>query len=147
MTDAPDSTGIRSLIEAYAQAADDADGAGIAALFVPDGVMVVYRDPERPEDATRRSGQDEISHAMEGLKRYTLTSHVIANHTSAGTGDVATSTTRCIAHHLSGDGARRRDLVMHIRYDDTLKRTSDGWRFAERHIHVIALDDRPAPTG
>lgn len=147
MTDAPDSIEIRSLIEAYAQAADDADGTRIAELFLPDGVVVVYRDPERPDDATRRSGQEEISHAMEGLKRYTLTSHVIANHTSTVTSDVATSTTRCIAHHLSGDGPRRRDLVMHIRYDDSLKRTSDGWRFAERRIHVLVLDERPAPTG
>ena len=82
---------------------------------------------------------------MDGLKRYSSTLHVIASHSAAIDGDAAMSVTRCAAHHLHGSGADRRDLVMHIRYDDRLERRSEGWLFAERDIHVVALMDQPAP--
>ena len=137
---------IRGLVEAYAQAADLPDGDAMAELFLPDGLMFVYRDPMKPAESSLRSGRAEISAVGELLKQNISTMHVIANHTATVTGDAARAKTRCLAHHLNGIGADRRDLVMHIEYDDLLVRTPDGWFFAERHIHVVALDDRPAPT-
>lgn len=135
---------VRGLVEAYAQAADEADGSALAALFHDDGVMRVFRDPAKPTDHTVRSGRSEISTAMEGLKAYSATTHVVGSHTSSGVGDIVTATTRCVAHHLYGSRGEQRDLVMHIRYDDRVERREQGWLFAERNIHVVALVDQPA---
>lgn len=129
---------IRQLVEDYALAADDADGACASALFTPTGEMRIYMDPARPEEftTTAASGMDR---AWISLREYAATSHIIGAHSATIDGDRATAVTTCVAHHVRDWPAGRTDTVMHIRYEDAMVRTDGRWLFATRELHMKAL--------
>lgn len=141
MSDA-DRLDIRDLVERYAQCADRADGPGVAALFVPDGALIIYLTPGAAEPTSTRRGREEISTALAALDRYRLTMHLIASHTATIIGDGASGETRCVAHHIA-DG---RDQVMSIRYADVFVHHEGHWRFAQREVRVLHVEDRSCPS-
>jgi hypothetical protein len=42
-----------------------------------------------------------------------------------------------------GEDAHLSDYAMAIRYLDTYERTTDGWRIAQRHLHLEFTEERP----
>ncbi len=130
---------IRQLVEDYALAADDADGAQATTLFVPGGVMHIHMDPGHPADFTTTSAAD-MARTWESLKVYAATSHLIGAHSSTITGkDTGTGRTRCVAHHVRDWPNGRTDTVMHILYEDMFSSVDGVWLFSERRLHMKAL--------
>jgi hypothetical protein len=134
-----DRIALHDLVEAYAFAADDRDADALASLFVPGGVIAVYRNgPNRPATAELHApgGLGEI---VESLARYDQTFHVVGNHRVELVGDTATGDVYCEAHHVGGG----RDRVFSIRYADSYRRTPAGWRFEHRDVNVLWITECP----
>lgn len=130
---------IRQLVEDYALAADDADGARATTLFAPDGVMHIHMDPMHPAEHSTTVAAD-MPRTWESLKVYAATTHIIAAHAATLDGpDAATGVTRCVAHHVRDWPNGRTDTVMHIKYEDRFVRIDGAWLFSERRLHMKAL--------
>lgn len=140
-----DRLALRDLVEAYARCADRCDGPGLAALFEADGELRV-RQPRETAPSRVLRGRAEIADAIGRLARYDATFHLVANHYLTIAGDEATGEVYCLAHHVTAGGADVRDHVMVIRYADRYRRAPDGWRFAERELHVAWTEDRPVTS-
>jgi uncharacterized protein (TIGR02246 family) len=137
-----DRLAIRQLVEDYARAVDQPDGERAAALFAPDGVLRIF-ERGKAEAVRERTGRDDIATAMNGLTRYDVTLHVVANHYSDITGDTATGETYCLAHHVRDVDGQAMDYVMAIRYLDAYVRTDEGWKLSTRELQVEFTEDRP----
>jgi ketosteroid isomerase-like protein len=136
-----DRLALRSLVDAYAEAVDRKDAEAVAALFAPDGRMVVP-DPERPGAVLGdRSGRAEILDALGHLDRYTELTHVVGGQVLRA-GPVVTGVTTCVANHVYDRHGETRLLVMGIHYRDTYARDGDEWCFAERDLRIGWRDDR-----
>lgn len=139
-----DRVAIRDLVDAYARAVDRFDGAAAAACFTPDGVLAVFRGGEQAP-VSERTGREAIARAIDGLTRYDVTLHVVANHYVALDGVTAEGETYCLAHHVHAtDDGGRADFVMAIRYLDRFRHLGEGWRIERRELHVEFTEDRPA---
>jgi hypothetical protein len=132
---APQEWSIRCLIEAYADAADRADGAAAAELFTADGELELWFDPASPNPTGLRCGHSEIEAAIATLTRYYATHHTISSSVAAVVGDRAQARTRCVAHHVEGDPPER-DRVLYIDYLDTIEHSAGRWQFRRRELHV-----------
>ncbi len=133
---------LRNLIESYAAFADQGEPESLAGLFTPDGELIVALRPG--DDATNvRHGRAEIASAIANLSRYWGTTHVIGNVLLTLSGDTATGSIGCVAHHFEGLEGQRRDRVLHIRYSDNYLRSEGSWRIARRQLAVIAVENRP----
>jgi hypothetical protein len=119
-----DRDALRELVVAYATGVDRRHFDDVAALFTPEGRLLVH-------DASRR-GPTEIATALRQLERYDRTFHFLGQQTVAVEGDRATGETYCLAHQLEGGGAR----ILAIRYQDTFVRTPAGWRIEERRLEI-----------
>ena len=140
-TTATDLLELRSLVDRYASAVDDGDGAAMAALFVPDGALLVY-EAGSDELAYSYRGPDELATVAAEMKRlYLRTFHFVGNFVCEVDGDRATGTPYCVAQHLRDDGRGQQVVVMPVRYRDTYVRTPAGWRFEER-ICVVQWRER-----
>ncbi len=138
-----DRLAIRDLVDGYARAVDQPDGQAAAALFTPDGVLRIF-ERGTPAPVREREGREQIASAMEGLRRYDTTLHVVANHYADIDGDTATGETYCLAHHVRDvEGQGDMDFVMAIRYLDRFRRTDEGWRIERRELQVEFTEDRP----
>lgn len=145
---------LRDLVEAYAHHVDRRASQAAGDLFTTDGVLRIFnRGTEAP--VRERTGRAEIASAMEGLSRYDVTLHVVANHRVdfdqppvGGAPSTARGEAYCLAHHVRDvdrpDGTRGpSDYVMHIRYLDQYARTDEGWRIAVRELQLEFTEDRP----
>jgi hypothetical protein len=89
-------------------------------------------------EATVRQAPDGIASIPALLARYDQTFHFVGLHRIVVDGDAATGHVYCDAHHRTG----RRDLVMHIHYEDRYRRGADGWRIGRRDVRVLWIDTR-----
>lgn len=114
---------IGQLRASYCQALDDGRWDALADTFTEDGAFVGL--------STAR-GRSEMLEFFPKLNSTTVTSwwHFSSNETVEVDGDFATGTTwllqPCVVEGESQLAAGR--------YDDTMIRTSDGWRFSERKV-------------
>jgi len=131
-TYAADLLELRQLVDAYAAAVDDGDGAAMAALFVPDGALLVYEAGSDELSYSYRGPAELETVALEMERLYERTFHFVGNFVCTIDGDRATGTPYCVAQHLRDDGRGPQIVVMPVRYRDTYVRTPDGWRFEER---------------
>jgi len=123
---------LRSLVDRYAVAADEGDGAAFGALFAPDAVLSVVGadDVER----SRYEGPSAIATVPGKLGRYDHTLHLVSTHACQVDGDRATGVAYCEAHHRSGTT----DKVLFIRYDDRyVHADTGGWRFGSRTVRTL----------
>lgn len=138
---------LRALVDAYADAVDRNDPAGVAALFMPDGRLVVP-DPSHPDRPfTERTGREEIVAALGRLGRYRALTHVVGGQVLAAAdaglaADHVTGVTACLANHVYERDGRPRLLVMGIHYHDAYRRHEGAWRFVERSLDIGWRDDR-----
>ena len=139
-----DRIAIKELIDAYAHCADFRLPEQQADLYTTDGRTLVYEGSTAGEPAQVLSGRNEHVAGFRTLSQFAVTMHVNAQSTLVLDGDAATAESYCLAHHIIGAGEDRTLMVMAIRYEDTLARTPDGWRFAERKLVTTFTDTRPS---
>jgi ketosteroid isomerase-like protein len=144
LTDA-DRSALTDLVHRYAAGVDDRDLSAVAALFCPDGVLVVPDDPVGSASATVHVGRESVELALGQVRALRATIHAVVGIVlDAGTGqDEASGRVACIAHHVVArhDGAR--DQTWHLVYRDQYRRTSAGWRIASRELRVQFVERRP----
>ncbi|MEU8799303.1 nuclear transport factor 2 family protein [Spirillospora sp. NPDC048819] len=135
-----DRVGLSDLVARYALYADRRDLPALAGLFTGDGVLVLPDPPSSLAPARTFTGRDEIIAALSPLNDVPLTSHEIVGQVFDGvTGHIA-----CVAHHLTErDDGKPSDLIWHLRYADTYRRSDGAWRFARRELQIDFIETRP----
>jgi len=147
--DRTDEAELESLSTGYAAAVDRCDGAMLAALFVPDGLLMVPDYPDDLRPVIARRGHDALRLLPEGLRRYQRTFHQVSDHRYVVAGDRASGQVACVAHHVTGaegtvgGGPVGTDTVWFIRYRDDYVRTDAGWRIERRELHLQWVEEHP----
>jgi len=143
ITEAADRLAIRELVEAYAHCADRRDAKGQMALFTADTHFVVYMDAKDPKPSQELHSREALAPVFADLNRYQATTHFVGQSTLFTlTGNRATGEAYCLAHHVTGNGGKRRLMVASLRYKDTFVKLEDVWLFAERLLYVDWVDER-----
>ncbi|MEO5876929.1 MAG: nuclear transport factor 2 family protein [Streptosporangiaceae bacterium] len=134
---------LRELVDRYAGAVDRKQRDEVAALFMPDGELLIHgRGEQEPRRAYR--GRKAIVEALGGLDRYDITTHLVGNQLlDVVEGSRVTGETYCQASHLYGD----RIYVVSVRYEDVFVYDMDRWLFAVRRQRVDWAEDRPFHPG
>jgi ketosteroid isomerase-like protein len=133
---------IRALIDAYARCADRRDAEGQKALFTEDTTFVVHMDGQGTAPTSELHGREQLAPVSDNLNTYETTTHFNGQSSIELDGDRATGESYCMAHHVFVEGGARKLMVAAIRYDDVMKRTDAGWRFAQRRLYVDWVDTR-----
>ncbi len=130
---------LRDLAHRYAWAVDRRAGDDLAALFTPDGAIRGWG--ENPIDYT---GPERLHAMMADLAMFERTMHNVFNQVFEVEPDGAvTGLTYCIASHiLPGDEPTVVDMA--IWYHDRFARHDGAWRFAERRLEMLWIENRPA---
>jgi len=118
---AQDIADITQLYAAYNHAVDNGEGEAFAAFFVADGALVPGGQPIAGADALAAFATS-VPTSLPGIR------HLASNILVSGEGDDATG--RCYLTVLIA-GAQPQ-VLMTGRYQDTLRREADGWRFVRR---------------
>jgi hypothetical protein len=143
ITEAADRLAIRELVEAYAHCADRRDAQGQMALFTADTHFVVYMDAKDPKPSQELHSREALAPVFADLNRYQATTHFVGQSTLFTlTGNRATGEAYCLAHHVTGNGGKRRLMVASLRYNDTFVKLEDVWLFAERLLYADWVDER-----
>ena len=143
ITEAADRLAIRELVEAYAHCADRRDAKGQMALFTADTHFVVYMDAKDPKPSQELHSRESLAPVFADLNQYQATTHFVGQSTLFTlTGNQATGEAYCLAHHVTGNGGKRRLMVASLRYNDTFVKLEDVWLFAERLLYVDWVDER-----
>jgi hypothetical protein len=132
---------VETLLYRYAHAYDSDDIDGAVACFLPDGLM---RVSSRPEPVR---GHDELKSFLSAARQArhdaaTQPRHLVTNVLVDVAADGASARARAyMSLLLSGFSG----LVLDCAgvYEDTLRRTAEGWRFAERFLR---FDSAGTPT-
>lgn len=143
---------LRHLVDRYADAVDRRDGGTLAALFAPDGVVVVQADGA-PEES-RWTGAD-LPGLLDSLVAYQRTFHHVGGAVFEPDqpdqpderldGPAARGRVHCLAHHYQRTDSGPVDLVMAVLYHDRYRRVpGSGWRMAERRVSVEWTELHPA---
>jgi hypothetical protein len=138
MTEFEDHAAMRRLADVYCSAVDDGNAERMAALFVPEGRLVVYPPgtwPGEVEPLRQWNGVADFRKLMAVLATsYVRWVHFLGNHWVEIDGDQASGEAYLFACHLRVDDAgEEEEEVAVIRYKDHYTRTADGWRFTERN--------------
>ena len=143
ISEAADRLAIRELVEAYAHCADRRDAKGQMALFTADTHFVVYMDAKDPKPSQELHSRESLAPVFADLNQYQATTHFVGQSTLFTlTGNRATGEAYCLAHHVTGNGGKRRLMVASLRYKDTFVKLEDVWLFAERLLYVDWVDER-----
>ena len=123
-----DRLAIDDLITAYAVAVDQRDWDAMAALFAPDAVL-----DYTAFDGPRGTVDEAVAWVAEGLSGFAVSQHLCANREISlyPGGDNDAARARCAVFNPLVDHQGRVFSVGGT-YEDSLRRTPDGWRFAER---------------
>jgi hypothetical protein len=144
--EAADRISIRELIDNYGYYADRREAQKQAALYTENAIMEVYRgEPDTSKPVAILKGRKELQEAFKGLEKYNMTFHLNGQNTIKFSGDSATGTAYCIAHHLFVEEGKRMLLVMGIHYYDTYTHRNNQWLFARRKL-IIDWEDKRTST-
>ena len=136
---------LTDLVHRYAALVDERQAAAVARLFTEDGILVSPDPPRSLDPVTEHAGRTAIEQAMAAVVALETSVHAITGVVlDAGEEpDTATGRVTCFAHHLTRRDDTPYDVVWAVRYQDTYRRTPDGWGFASRVATVDFLDARP----
>jgi ketosteroid isomerase-like protein len=127
---------IADLLHAYCRAADRNDPDALAACFTED-CLCDYGPgpPERGREARRAA-------AARDLALFEATSHLLGNITATFESDDRARVSSVVHawHRPLGGGT----WILYAEYHDLVVRTPDGWRIAERRLHVAGTDGTSA---
>jgi len=136
---------LRVAAESYASGIDRRDTAKFLSAFHPEGRLHVHSPATAAEPSSQRDGHAELAEVTTIIQRYAQTCHFLGQSTYEVDGDEATGETYCLAHHLSPTLHGGDNLVMHIRYDEHLRKGTDGvWRYTDRGVLIDWMDRRLA---
>ena len=114
---------------AYARGIDRRDWDLVRSCFMPDAFI---------EGSRATASLDEyLAQLRPGVETYPTTMHFMGNQLVEVDGDEGRVETYAVAFHWAAEQAGADDpanLVVGVRYHDTLVRTPDGWRIARRHV-------------
>jgi ketosteroid isomerase-like protein len=130
---------VEALLYRYAHAYDMGDIDAAVACFLPDGVMRVFT---RPEPVTGREQLTAFFAAARQARRDAGTQprHLVSNVLVDLGEDGATVRSRAyMSLLLTGMAGSRVDCTGV--YEDRLRRTPEGWRFAERFLRFDSGDE------
>lgn len=129
---------LRDLAHRYAWAVDRRQGAELAALFTADGAIRGHG--ENPIDYT---GPARLVEMMGDLGMFERTMHNVFNQLFEQDAQGAvTGLTYCIASHiLPGDEPVCVDMA--IWYHDRYALQGEQWKFAERRLEMLWIENRP----
>lgn len=123
----------------YALAVDNVDAEMLLTVFTADGAVLGYG-----ENPIEFRGEAGLRHMIELVDSgFHRTMHNVFNQTfekdEAGT---VTGLTYCIASHIiDGDGWTMLDMA--IRYHNLYAQENGVWKFAERSLEVLWVENRP----
>ena len=130
---------LHDLVHRYAAAVDARDWDAATALFLADGRLTVPDPPQSMEPTTVAVGRPAIRALLEPLETFARTSHQVTGSTWTAYGDDgARGRTGCVAHHVERD--RDVSWVWRLEYADRAVRTPEGWRLAERDLHLQRVE-------
>jgi len=116
---------IAALPVTYARGVDRRDWDLVRSCFTPDCFI---------EGSRASASLDEyLTQLRPGVERFPTTMHFMGNQLVTVDGDRG----HAVAFHWAGDPAGADDaanLVVGVRYQDSVVRTDDGWRIARRHV-------------
>ncbi|MFC7495764.1 MULTISPECIES: nuclear transport factor 2 family protein [unclassified Nocardioides] len=141
--DAGDRPAIHELVHRYAAYVDDRDLDGVAGLFTGDAVLVVPEPPDHLAPVREHHGPDGVRAALEALAPFRRTLHEVTGIVLDPDADAVRGRVTGAAHHYLERPDGLLDVCWRVRYDDRYVRTPDGWRFARRAVHVVALETAP----
>jgi 3-phenylpropionate/cinnamic acid dioxygenase small subunit len=125
---------VAALVHAYAERLDAGDLDGVAELFA----VATWRS----DRGTERRGTADIRRAYDLVILYDgspRTRHVISNLIIESDGDSAASRSNfSVAQAPPGQALQ---IILAGRYHDRFEPDADGWRFADRYIHVDLVGD------
>ncbi len=123
---------------------DTKDGARYAGVFMPDGVMLVFRHPTATEPGTRMVGHAQLERVPTILaEKYDKTFHFIGQSVYEIGDTEAKGLTYCLAHHLSLTAHGGTNYVMHMQYADICRRDKSGaWKIVERRATINWTETR-----
>lgn len=129
---------LRDLAHRYAWAVDRRQGAELAALFTLEGAIRGYAP--NPIDYT---GPARLAAMMADLGMFERTMHNVFNQLfEQDEHGQVTGMTYCVASHLlPGDEPVLVDMA--IWYHDTYARQQGQWKFAERRLEMLWVENRP----
>lgn len=133
---------IRTLASRYATAVDQQDARALRGLFAHGSSTVLPGALAGPEGGEVRDAGDLLA----PLARYVRTRHTVAQHTVHVDGAVATGEVYGEAHHIYERDGQLHDRTLMMRYLDGYTRTTQGWQFARRELHVDWVTDSPVRT-
>jgi hypothetical protein len=140
MSELEDRSAIAALAAAYSAAANRLSGRDMGKVLTPDAVLSgITKLTGQPDTDLKGVGAvvdffDQAFAAMEFIHQIPTVLEINIS------GDRATATT-ALVEHVKPKGAPLMMLLGH--YEDTLVRTSAGWRFTKRAIHAKSF----APVG
>ena len=120
---------IARLARTYSRGVDRRDWAMVRSVFA-DGAMVEGSRATAPVD-------DYIVQLRPGVEHFGTTMHFMGNQLVEVDGDRGFVETYCVAFHWKGQPAGADDpanLVVGVRYHDTVERVGDGWLITHRHV-------------
>ncbi|WP_029431376.1 nuclear transport factor 2 family protein [Blastococcus sp. URHD0036] len=117
------SAAVLNAVAAYAQALDAGRTDDLAALFTPDGVAEIV-------GSSAFTGRDAIREGYAAFAPSAPQLHLVANTVvTPASEDEVTAVSDLAFLHRGKSGWR---VQLTGRYDDTLRRTYEGWRFTRR---------------
>lgn len=141
-----DRLAIDDLLDAYAQAIDTRDWTLFRTLFTPDAVLDYTH-----EGGVRGSVEEAVAWLEPSLAPFAMIQHMVVNRQVDIDGDTASARAYVFSPLGLPDGDGALTLVLSGgRYEDRLRRTPGGWRFASRiarsayfHIGLQGLEQPP----
>ena len=128
---------IRELQNSYSYSIDSGQYDNLDSMFMPDAI---YDFGPAGFSDNLNEVKRTIRNAIEPL---TVAQHVNGNEWADIRGDTATAGCYFQVHMYLEGMAGGEHFEMGGRYDDTLVRTTDGWRFAKRAITILWSDGNP----
>jgi len=123
-----DRIAIDDLLDAYARAIDTKDWDGLRTLFTHDALLDYTH-----EGGVRGDIEEAIAWLSKALEPFAMCQHIVANRRVTIDGDEATVHAYVFSPLGLPDGLGGLTIVLSGgEYDDRLRRTPDGWRFASR---------------
>lgn len=133
-----DKDAIRTVLDAYAFLLDTAQWRDIStAVFTADAVD--HHSPAMGPAAVPR-GRAEIDQFLDRtMSGFAGSQHMMGNSHITVDGDVAHSRTYAACAHWRTGGPQplAPDFTVAVAYDDTWRRTPEGWRISERWVHTF----------
>jgi ketosteroid isomerase-like protein len=117
---------------AYSTAVDARDWAALAGLFTDDAVWVHEAGGERVV-----GGAAIAARISAGVARLDLTQHLVGNHVVTVDGDEAVHSSYFQAQHVRVGLPDGEHFLSGGRYDDHLRRTSEGWLLTQRVLRRL----------